>query len=184
MSRIPKIVILMIAVTAIFLWVSTLFNSCGTKSDEMLSDTQEYVDSSDDFLSDDEDIFSDDYNTDPIVEDDAEEESEFVSADAPTEEVEEDYTTGVTTYSSSNSTSKTSGGSYFLIAGNYLVKTNANDMVRKLENLGYSSEIAVFERSQYHTVIAGRYDSYSTAQSSSNNLNRQGIDCYVKKKEL
>ena len=71
-----------------------------------------------------------------------------------------------------------------VIAGNYLVKTNANGMMKKLDNMGYpNSEVGVFDRSQYHTVIAYRSDSYSSALKVSNAIKRQGIDCYVKKKQ-
>ena len=70
-----------------------------------------------------------------------------------------------------------------LIAGNYLVESNANEMRRKLSNLGFgNAEVAIFDNSQYHTVIASRYSDYGRALESSSDLKAKGIDCYVKKR--
>jgi hypothetical protein len=70
-----------------------------------------------------------------------------------------------------------------LIAGNYLVQSNANEMRSKLSNLGFANaEVAIFDNSQYHTVIASRYSDYGEALESSSNLKAKGIDCYVKKR--
>ena len=76
-----------------------------------------------------------------------------------------------------------SSGQYMIIAGNYLVQSNANEMSKKLKNLGFgSAEVATFDNSQYHTVIASRYSDYGKAVEASSNLKAKGIDCYVKKR--
>jgi len=192
MGRLPKIILMIAAMTAIFLWISTAFNSCGTKADDLLDDSAEFLDevSDDDLFDDadddifandsDDDLFEDDFADDSFVEGDEADNSDYLDP-------EPDYTTttsapAVTT--SSPRTTSSYGGEYMVIAGNYLVKSNANVMIRKLANLGYpNSDIGVFDRSQYHTVIAYRSDSYSSAMEVSNAIKRQGVDCYVKKKE-
>lgn len=80
----------------------------------------------------------------------------------------------------------TSGSSYtgdfMLIAGNYLVESNAESMVKKLKAQGYNkAEQVVFDLSQYYTVIAERFDSRSAADRASADLKRKGFDNYVLK---
>lgn len=75
------------------------------------------------------------------------------------------------------------GGNYLLITGNYSQEYNADAMVKKLKNMGFSkAESVVFEDSRYYTVIAGKYSSMSTANSAKADLG--GIDAYVQKKRL
>ncbi len=180
MGRLPKIIIMIAAMTAIFLWMSTAFNSCGDK-DDILNDTTETIDE----IIDDTDEFVDEISED-IFSDDSEEydDSDFVSGDEATDI---DFTStddSDDSYTSTPSYTSSSSGDYMVIAGNYLVESNANGMARKLNNLGYpSAEIGIFDRSQYHTVIASRHDSYSAALEVSNAINRQGIECYVKKRQ-
>jgi len=174
--------------TAIFLWMSTAFNSCGNKADDLLDESTELVgdlsDEADDFMDDSDDIFDDgdDLFEDDDFEDD--EEDSFVSGDEAVTDFTEpdpepDYTEPAPVRQDHNTS-----GQYMVIAGNYLVESNAKQMIRKLDNLGYpSSEIGIFDRSQYHTVIAYRSESYSAAQEVSNAIKRQGIDCYVKRRE-
>jgi len=195
MARLPKLIIMIAAFTAIFLWLSTAFNACGNNADDLLGDTievaGEVAEDADEFVEDfSEDIFEDD--GDDLFEEDDTYESDYVSGDEAEEEV--DFTevdpepvastsTSYSTSSSSNS-SYSAGGEYLVIAGNYLVESNAKEMTRKLSNLGYpSADIGVFDRSQYHTVIASRHSSYSSALEVENAIKRQGIDCYVKKKQ-
>jgi hypothetical protein len=74
----------------------------------------------------------------------------------------------------------TMAGKYLIIAGNFLVENNANEMVNKLVNMGYNSaEVSVFDYSQYYTVIASRSDDYGLASSLSSELKTKGIDNYV-----
>lgn len=73
-----------------------------------------------------------------------------------------------------------SSGRYLVVAGNYLVESNAKTMVDKLKRMGFGgSDYLVFDQSQYYTVIASRSTSRSAAQSSSDNLKGKGVDNYV-----
>ena len=81
------------------------------------------------------------------------------------------------TYSSSD-------GKYMVVAGNFLVEANAGNMVRKLNNLGYTAESVVFDESQYYTVLASRSDDYNQALSVSSQLKSRGIDNYVKSQKF
>lgn len=73
-------------------------------------------------------------------------------------------------------------GDFMLVAGNYLVESNASSMVTKLKAQGYSSaEHVVFDLSQYYTVIAGRYNTRNAADQASASLKRKGFDNYVLK---
>jgi len=173
--------------TAIFLWLSTAFNSCGETSDDLLDDTTDFmdVDDSDDIFDDTDDLFEDD--SDDIFEDEVED--DYIATDnTDYVDPEPDYTdptpTSTQTQTAPAPTTHSTGGDYMVIAGNYLVESNANGMIRKLANLGYpNSDIGVFDRSQYHTVIAYRSNSYSSALEVSNAIKRQGIDCYVKRRQ-
>ncbi len=71
-------------------------------------------------------------------------------------------------------------GSYLLVAGSFLVEQNARNLVSKLKKMGYSdAEIAVFDESRYHTVIASRSNSQSEAIRLKTSLKNRGVDCYV-----
>jgi len=184
MGRLPKIVLLIIAMSAFFLWT---MNSCGDKEsplDESVDMVGEIIDDTDEFVDDiGEDIFEDDdlfEDSSDFVDDGYIDEEEAVDIDFTSDEPEEiSYTS-----STSRSSYTSSEGDYMVIAGNYLVESNARGMTRKLSNLGYpNAEIGVFDRSQYHTVIASRHGSYSAALKVSNAIKRQGIECYVKRKQ-
>jgi len=184
MGRLPRIILWIALFTGLFLLITTAFNSCGKNADDLLDDSTEFVtdtaDDASDFLDDADDIFEDDGEdifVEDVEEDDSDDGYEIEDVDTDYTEPEPDYTSTTTSYSSSS-------GDYMVIAGNYLVQSNAKGMIRKLSNLGYpSAEIGVFDRSQYHTVIAARSDSYSSAMETSNAIKRQGIDCYVKRKQ-
>lgn len=82
-----------------------------------------------------------------------------------------------TTLSSSTSSA---GGSYLVVAGSYLVRDNADNMVSKLSKMGYSgAEVIKFDEGKYHSVTAGRYESRSKADQIASALKTKGIDCYV-----
>ena len=73
------------------------------------------------------------------------------------------------------------GGSYFVMAGSYLLKENANKMVKKLNILGYpKAEVIIFPQSEYHSVIALKYSSESKAREAAEVLKQKGIDSFVK----
>ncbi|MEL6124482.1 MAG: SPOR domain-containing protein [Bacteroidota bacterium] len=82
------------------------------------------------------------------------------------------------------STSYSSGGRYVVVAGNYLLEGNADNMVSKLRKEGYgSAEKVVFDLSQYYTVIASRHASRNAAGAASANLKSMGVDNYVVTRE-
>ena len=71
-----------------------------------------------------------------------------------------------------------------VVAGNFLVKENADQMVTNLKRMGYeNAEWSVFDYSQYYTVIAFRTNNFSEAQSTSTALKERGIDNYVHTKK-
>lgn len=184
---------------ALYFGVAIVFESCGGKKGE--------VDELNDLNSQLEGV-ADEHSSDAYFEDG---DSGFESAgDATTSDVEYsvddtdpgevDYTAPVpqaqpksnstptpssssSSYSNNTSSNKSSySGAYMVIAGNYLVESNADEMVRKLKSAGYSSaEAVVFDLSQYYTVLAARYDSRSTASNTSEDLKRRGFDNYVLK---
>lgn len=73
-----------------------------------------------------------------------------------------------------------STGRHMVIAGNFLQESNANKMVRKLSNMGYSAEKVVFDNSQYHSVLAARSNDYSRVATVSSELKQGGVDNYIK----
>lgn len=75
----------------------------------------------------------------------------------------------------------TSSGRYMVIVGSYIHPDNADNQKRKMEKLGYSGEVVVFDLSEYYTVLAGRYSDFSSAQRIVNQLSGKGVDAYVKK---
>lgn len=179
MSRIFKIIIVISGLVLFFIWMSTIFQSCQNKKNTnddiaLVNDTMD-----DDSLLDeiDEETFEDD-EIDYTDGDDSTD--EFVNFDD--DPVVEPETSSAST-SSYNNSSSSSSGQFLLISGNYLVDTNAEKMRTKLKNMGYSNaEIAVFNGSNYQTVIASRYADYNQALQAASNLKAKGIDCYVKKK--
>lgn len=180
MSKNFKIIVSIIGLSLFYLWMSTLFQSCQNKknnSDDiaLVNDTMD----DEDLLEEiDEETFEDDeidYTDGETTTDD------FVNfEDDP---VPAKTTTSTPSSSYSSNSGSTSSGNYLLISGNYLVDTNAEKMRTKLKNMGYSNaEIAVFNGSNYQTVIANRFSDYNQALQAASNLKQKGIDCYVKKK--
>ncbi len=187
MGRLPKIILMIVGLTALFLLITNAFSSC-SKASDLGDDTIELAndasDDLDDLFDDSDDIFEDD--SDEIFEDDIDyaDDDNFVEGDEADNTdfsyTEPDYTEPAPAAKSSYNSS----GNYMVIAGNYLVESNARTMIDKLGNLGYpDSDIGIFDRSQYHTVIAYRSSNYSSALEVSNAIKRQGIDCYVKKRQ-
>jgi len=73
------------------------------------------------------------------------------------------------------------GGSYMVMAGSYLLKDNAEKMVKKLKSMGYKdAKIVVFTSSGYHSVVALSYASESSAKSAAASLKSKGVDCFVR----
>ena len=75
-------------------------------------------------------------------------------------------------------------GDYLVIAGNYIINSNAENMVLKLKKSGYNdAEIVIFDMSQYHSVVANRYEDYNSAYNLVKQLEAKGIDSYVHRKK-
>jgi cell division protein FtsN len=75
-------------------------------------------------------------------------------------------------------------GKYMVMAGSYLLRENADQMVKKLQKMGYNSaKVVVFSASQYHSVVAASYAADTKAQSVAAELKRKGIDSFVKSKQ-
>lgn len=196
MGRLLKIVIYAIVLILLFLWVSVLFKSCGnnnpvTDAVEDISDIatdagSDLAEAGDDFFDDVSDEISD---AGEVIEETVEE----IDYSALDNEIAEDKprSSSQTSSSSTNSSSSSSrsnvststSGRYLLIAGNYLIQENAQKMRSKLDRMGYTAETVIFDESQYHSVIAGRYSDYNDAQTASGDLSASGIDNYVKRKK-
>lgn len=84
--------------------------------------------------------------------------------------------------SSSQSPTSTGSGKFLVIAGSYIHPDNADRQSKKLSDKGYAAEVVSFELSEYHTVLAGRYESYDAAQKTVNRLSSDGFDAYVKRR--
>lgn len=76
----------------------------------------------------------------------------------------------------------TGSGKFLVIAGSYIHPDNADRQSRKLSDKGYDAEVVSFELSEYHTVLAGRYESFDAAQNTVNRLSADGFDAYVKRR--
>ena len=81
-----------------------------------------------------------------------------------------------TTYSSSEN------ADFLVIAGSFSNEVNADRMVQKLKDMGYSeAEKIVFDFSQYYSVVSGKHDSESSAREMSIELKNKNINAYVHK---
>ncbi len=179
MSKPLNVVLSSLLLFALYFGSALIVQSCGqkdkTEESQSANDKLEDIaddNSSDSFFEDDDVSYSSDVNqSDDDVDENVEvsDEIDYTTTDTP-----DPTPVTVNRTQSSNST-----GRYLIVAGNYLVESNADAMVRKLNNLGYSAEKVVFDLSQYHTVIAGRYSSRSTANDRSASLKSKGYDNYV-----
>ena len=86
------------------------------------------------------------------------------------------------TQTTSNSTSREIAP-YMVIVGSFLVPGNADRKKKVVNKLGFDGEVVNFDLSQYHTVLAGRYNTYKEAQSTVNKLKAKGVDAYTKRRE-
>lgn len=187
MSKIIKIVISILGLCLFYLWMCSVFQSCQNKkntSDDIalvndtLDDGEELLENLDEESFEDDEI---DYSDDDSEISD----NEFVEFDDSSSGSESTSSNSSSSGSRSStpSYSSNSSGQYLVISGNYLVDTNAEKMKAKLNNMGFSNaEIAVFNGSNYQTVIANRYTDYSEAVQAASTLKQKGVDSYVKKK--
>lgn len=163
----------------IFLGITAGIQSCGNKKDEQSLEekAEEVADSytSDEFFEDEDGETTSDEDSD-----------DFESSDDRIDALasRSNATSELSTSSATTSYTSSSRGDYLVVAGNYLLEDNANKMVRKLKNLGYSgAEKVVFDLSQYHTVLAGRYSSRTEASRQGSSLKSKGVDNYIVSKK-
>ncbi|HMQ49402.1 MAG TPA: SPOR domain-containing protein [Saprospiraceae bacterium] len=99
-------------------------------------------------------------------------------ADEPAEEVP----TGKDEYPSS-SASRGSSGDYMVLAGTFSVKANAEAMVNKLHDLGYSNaSVELFNKGAYAVALVDRFSSLAEANELATDLKAKGIEVFVKEK--
>lgn len=185
MDKLVKIILLIIGLSLLFLWLSKSFDSCNSadgNGDDIALEAEQEIPKEELFEADEIDYTTTKEDDEAIPEEIIEDDSETSGNNTI------DFTTPPpvktkTTSNTSSTKAASSTGEYMIIAGNYLLKSNAELMVIKLKGLGQDdASIGRFDDSQYHTVIAGRYKDYHTASNSVQSLKRRGIDCYVKRK--
>jgi len=179
MGKVLRIVMWIFVLSILYIWMSMTFNSCGNKASDaagnLVDGIENTVEETGEAISETTEEFFEDEEIDYSTEENDESEFEEAVEEYVEEEIVEEKPTP--SYSSN------SNGEYMIIAGNYLVESNASEMTRKLSNMGYSgAEKVVFDASSYHTVIASRYSDYGKAVKTAGELKAKGIDCYVKKK--
>ncbi len=190
MERILKILAIGVITFLIIFWISTGFSKCGADKKTEETITQDSL-MNDEFPGSNEDIFGDvaeeDNNTRETQERKKDENvDDYIDYTGdPKENVKPNKIKETKSNKVSKSINKSvsSYGSYFVVAGSYIVESNAKKMKTKLSKLGYNSEVVVFDLSQYYTVLAGRFGTRSKASQAVRNLKSNGIDCYVQKKK-
>ena len=188
MGRVFKIVIWVLILFFLYSILSVTYEKCTETSEGLLDQAKNGVENvtdkvsdaaenaNDEFFSDDE-SYDDGDNSDLADELFDDEEPTYEKEVTPAETYNEPKAQPRKTYSSAD-------GKYMVVAGNFLVEANAGNMVRKLNNLGYTAESVVFAESQYYTVLASRSDDYNQALSVLTQLNSRGIDNYVKSQKF
>ena len=172
MNRPLHTVLYMLLLISLFLATSAVYQSCGSSGKKENDQTS---------LEDKIEQVADEYTDEEFFEEDDETEAkDDVTFDSKTEDRIRSTPSPERTQSTNVIPPSPPSGGYLVVAGNYLLESNADIMVEKLRASGYNnSEKVVFDLSQYYTVIAGRYNSRSVANSISSELNGKGIDNYV-----
>ena len=199
MGRALKILAYAVVFFLTYLVITSFLKSCNN-SNNVVADkvvSEEVVGNEDDYFEDGEGGESEGKSEDEFWGGDSSDNIDYNEIDKAVEDningtsidAEVDYTTppaettSTTDYSSKPSSSS-DGGNFMVIAGSYIINTNAENMVLKLKRLGYDkSEIVVFDMSQYHTVVASRSYNYDDALGIANELKSKGVDCYVHNKK-
>lgn len=181
MGRVLKIIMYLALLMLVYLWFSTVFKSCDSGSgmvdqagdlagevmDEVEEGADDLADEVDEFFEDEEDINYEELD----AEEDTDDEDIYEEVEPTPSETRTTTTTAPVRSSGS--------GRYMVIAGSYLIKSNAEKMRKKLAKMGYDAEVVVFDLSEYHSVSAGRFKSHESARSASRQLSGKGIDSYV-----
>lgn len=196
MNRALKILSVAVILFLAYMWVSILYKSCNK--------TSEFDDFGEEVASDEEvPSLSNEYESDPFFADEGGDEESSDSESTNEDPIDYDKLdqkieatqNEVPRTSTQNQTSKpkpsaspiytgNSSGKYLVIAGSYILETNADVMLKKLNRLGYSNAEKVnFDLSEFHSVCAGRFDDYTEAVQVTSELKRRGVDCYVHTKK-
>ena len=203
MNRVLRIVLIITVMFLLILWISTIINSCNKKKEADLAATESVVEAQDssDVFEDLGDEFFEDGKDDIFSEDggpqgtpqDIKSTNETASDvfDKPDPDAYTDYTGKATSTPSSKpapskapvTSTYSDDAKYLVVAGSFLVKENADKMVRRLAGMGYTAEVRNFNYSQYHSVIAGRYMDQASAARTADKLKAAGISCYVHKRQ-
>ena len=208
MSRIFKIVFYAFLLVFLYLWISTVYKSCGDKptadesSEQVMMDDEEnqVIENFQDLTgeADDDEFEGGDNNTASVSNN---------SSGSLDEALDQDYSEDLTqevksepvvaqrkptpkpkpqsTYSAPRNTSSSyKVGDYLIVAGSYSIASNADKMVSKLRKMGYdNAETVQFDESQFSSVVASRHSNYDAAINASNSLKSRGVDCYVHRKK-
>jgi len=155
MNKILKAIVYILILTFLYLWLTTVFDSCGKKSTEISEDVEEVMDDQDG--DDDEEISND--LTEPI------EETSSTPVAAPVSEPR---------FSADNS------APYLIVAGSFSQENNANNLIDKLRRMGYNdAEKVRFDESSFYSVVAERHSNRERANTRARDLKSRGVDCYV-----
>ena len=206
MGKALKIVFYVLVIALLFLWVLTVAEKCKDKklnsaqTEEVTDDLLEEDFSDDigdltDFSEEDDIEHLSDSDDGDVKSVDAQEEEEVSFEDLSLQQEEDlsDLTQPVVeekpvikkTPSKPISTPSVSDGQFLLVAGNYSVHSNAEQMMSKLKRMGYNeAEIVQFDNSNFSTVVASRFNDYDKATAAKNKLVSRGIDCYVHKQKF
>lgn len=186
MGRIIRVLIYATVIIALYLVVTTYVNSCQDKS-VSTSETGALV-SETDTMTD---------NLPLPVDSSFEANIDYHELDSEVAEIEEDMikddrsdqsgseqNNGVNGGNEQNDFTQSqvaSGGKYLVMAGSYLIRDNAESMMSNLIRMGFTTaEVVVFNNSQYHTVLAGRFNNEDKARQMVDQLRQKGIESYVK----
>ncbi|MCB0706531.1 MAG: SPOR domain-containing protein [Saprospiraceae bacterium] len=76
-------------------------------------------------------------------------------------------------------------GNYLVLAGSFEYRHNADNQAKRLKGLGYSeSEVVLFNRGKYATVLVSRFDQLSEANALVTRLSGQNVEAYVHEKRM
>lgn len=201
MGKALKIVFYVLVIALLFLWAMTVAEKCKNKklnadqteevTDDLLDesfsdDIGDLTDASDDEaiedLTDDIDSKDSDDNDEEVSFEDL---SSQESADDLADLTEPVVEKPVVKKPAQKPIQSTSNGQFLLVAGNYSVESNAQQMISKLKRMGYNNaEIVQFDNSNFSTVVASRFNDYDKATAAKGTLVARGIDCYVHKQKF
>ncbi len=187
MNKILKAIIYILILTFLYLWLSTVFDSCGEKTDTAVEETENTLD---DVLGDEDltDFTSTGDSDDEFESDDEETSYEEVAAEQA-EDISNDLTeplqeTASTPPVSAPRYNEDSSVPYLIVAGSFSQEGNANTLVDKLRRMGYNdAEKVRFDESSFYSVVAERHSDSDRAHKNARSLKGRGVDCYVHKRK-